>query len=122
MLADKDHELAWQTAATAAEDIVGPDQWLRLAEAREADHPADAVLVYQRVVEHVLATTDRRAYQQAVRILKRAGAAARAAEQTDTFVVYLAELRERHRPTPDPDRTPRQGGAHLKRGRRAPHP
>jgi len=42
-------------------------------------------LVYQRVVEHVLATTDRRAYQQAV------------ADQADTFAVYLAELRERHR-------------------------
>lgn len=57
-------------------------------------------LVYQRVVEHVLATTDRRAYQQAVRILKRADTAARAADQADTFAVYLAELRERHRRRP----------------------
>ena len=100
MLADEDHELAWHTAATAAEETVGPDQWLRLAEAREAGHPADAVLVYQRVIEHVLATTDRRAYQQAVRILKRADTAARAADQADTFAVYLAELRERHRRRP----------------------
>ena len=49
----------------------------------------------------MLETTDRRAYQRAVRILERAGAAARAAEQTATFAVDLAELRERHgrRPT-----------------------
>jgi len=100
MLADEDHELAWHTAATAAKETVGPDQWLRLAEAREAGHPADAVLVYQRVIEHVLATTDRRAYQQAVRILKRADTAARAADQADTFAAYLAELRDRHRRRP----------------------
>lgn len=100
MLGDEDHELAWETAVTAAEETVGPDQWLRLAEAREAGHPADAVLVYQRVVEHVLQTTGRGAYLQAVRILKRAAAAARAADQADVFAVYLAELRERHRRRP----------------------
>ena len=76
LLSDGDRSLAWDTAAAAPSDEIGADLWLRLAESREAEAPADAVAVYQRVADEVLERADRRAYAAAVRILKRARAAA----------------------------------------------
>ncbi|MBA2348667.1 MAG: hypothetical protein H0V81_10270 [Solirubrobacterales bacterium] len=100
MLSDGDGALAWETAVAATEHTVGDELWLRLAETREGEHPADAVLVYRRVVEHVLETTGRGAYLRAVRILKRAADAARAAGESDAFAAYTLDLRERHRRRP----------------------
>lgn len=99
LLDDGDDQLAWVTAARSAEEL-GPDLWLRLAERRELDHPSDAVTVYMRVADGVLETTDRRAYQQAARILKRARSAAQVAGQLDAFNGTIARLRETHRRRP----------------------
>jgi hypothetical protein len=99
LLDDGDDQLAWDTAALSAEDL-GSDLWLRLAERREPEHPSDAVTVYVRVVDEVLEATDRRAYQQAARILKRARSAAQAAGQLDAFNGTVARLRETHRRRP----------------------
>ena len=74
LLSDSDSSLAWDTAAAAQSDEIGADLWLRLAESREAEAPADAVAVYERVADEVLERADRRAYAAAVRILKRARA------------------------------------------------
>lgn len=99
LLDDGDDQFAWDTSARLAEGL-GPDLWLRLAERRELDHPSDAVTVYMRVADEVLETADRRAYQQAARILKRARSAAQAAGQLDAFSSTIARLRETHRRRP----------------------
>lgn len=100
VLGDGDHDLAWSTAVATPEGTVADNQWLRLAEARESDHPADALRVYQQVVDRVLVPADRLAYQQAVRILKPAAAAAQRADQLEAFSDYLAGLREQYRRRP----------------------
>ena len=99
LLGEGDSELAWQTA-TATESDLGLRRWLRLAEAREPAHPADAVPIYWRAVDEALETADRRNYAQAVRILRRAGTAAAAAGEDATFHARLAVLREQHRRRP----------------------
>ncbi len=100
LLADGEPGLAWDAAIAAPRDALGSDLWLRLAESRERDEPADALAIYQRVVGEVLETTDRRAYRSAARILGRAQAAAQSAGELDAFGEYLARLREQHRRRP----------------------
>ncbi len=100
LLGDNEIELAWSTATTAPHDALGSDLWLRLAESREADHPADALPVYQRLADDQLQRADRRAYRSAAWILKRAQAAAHAADMHNAFADYLARLRDQHRRRP----------------------
>src|ERR1019366_8836662 len=60
LLDDGDVELAWQ-AATALRDLdLGERAWLRLAEARQKTHPAEALPVYWRVIRSTLENADRR--------------------------------------------------------------
>jgi hypothetical protein len=100
LVGDGDDQLAWQTAAAASTDELGADLWLRLAERRELTHPSDAMAVYERVVDEVLKTTDRRAYQHAARILKQARSAAQAAGELPAFTSNIARLRQTHRRRP----------------------
>ncbi len=100
LLDDGEDELAWQTATALPDADLGDHAWLRLAEARQKTHPAQALPVYWRLIDGVLQTADRRAYAAAVRLLKRARDAAAAAEEIDAFEARLAALRERHRRRP----------------------
>jgi uncharacterized Zn finger protein len=97
LLDDGDVDLAWQ-AATTTED--GDHTWLRLAEAREKTHPADALPIYWRSIDSTLQTADRRAYASAVRLLKRTRDAATAAGHQVEFEARLLALREQHRRRP----------------------
>jgi uncharacterized Zn finger protein len=100
LLSDGDANLAWEIAQATPNDDLGSDRWLRLAESREANHPADAVPVYERVADEILEKTDRRAYSAAVRVLKRARDAATAAGELPAFDQHIGGLRERHRRRP----------------------
>jgi hypothetical protein len=100
LLGDSETELAWSTATAAPQDALGSDLWLRLAESREGDHPADALPVYQRLANEQLERADRRAYRSAAWILKRAQAAAQAADMHDQFREHVARLRDEHRRRP----------------------
>jgi hypothetical protein len=100
LLSDDDPELAWKTAVANPDWDPGSHRWLRLAENRETQSPADALAVYWRVADDVLQETDRRAYATAIKILKRARAAAQAAGELDAFTQDVARLRERHRRRP----------------------
>ena len=97
LLSDGESSLAWDTAPS---DEIGADLWLRLAESREAEGPADALAVYQRVADEVLERADRRAYAAAVRILKRARAAAQSAGALTEFTEYITHVREQYRRRP----------------------
>ena len=100
LLDDGEDDLAWHTATDLPDPGVGDHAWLRLAEARQKTHPAQALPVYWRLIDSTLETADRRAYAAAVRLLKRARDAAKAAGETDAFETRLAALREQHRRRP----------------------
>lgn len=100
LLGDDEVEFAWTAALAAPRDALGSDLWLRLAERRECDRPADALAVYQQIADEVLEQADRRAYRSAARILQRARAAAQLAGELDAFAEYLTGLRERYRRRP----------------------
>jgi len=99
LLADGEIESAWGLAAEDGDDL-GNERLVRLAEAYEDVDPAASVDVYVRVVESILETTDRRAYQAAVKQLKNARRAAAAAGLVDEHHSYLVGLRDEHRRRP----------------------
>ena len=86
--------------ATARDLEISSTQWLRLAEAREPAAPADAMAVYLRLADDVLARADKRAYRDAVRHLKAARRAATAADRLHEFTEHLTDLRDRNRRRP----------------------
>ncbi|MFT7650784.1 MAG: putative Zn finger protein [Candidatus Poriferisodalaceae bacterium] len=100
LLADGDVVAAWGLAAEDGGVDLGNDRLVRLAEAYEGVDPAASVDVYVRVVESILETTDRRAYQASVKQLKNAKRAAVAAGLADEHQTYLVGLREKHRRRP----------------------
>src|SRR3954470_17623727 len=60
LLSDDELELAWSAATVAPRDALGSELWLRLAERREHDRPADALAVYRRIADEVLEHVERR--------------------------------------------------------------
>jgi hypothetical protein len=100
LLAEGDIDSAWQTSTHDNDTELGLHRWVRLAEARAATHPADALPIYWRAVEDALQTADRRNYAQAVRLLARAKTAAAAAGQDAAFNARLDTLREQQRRRP----------------------
>ncbi len=100
LLADGEPEAAWQVPGAHPEWDPGPQRWMRLAEAREASAPGDALDVYLRLADLQLEATGKAAYVRAVAILKKAAQAARAADRQGAFTAHLTALRERHRRRP----------------------
>lgn len=100
LLADGDVDAAWSAAADAHTEAIGDHRWARLAEEREATHPAAALNVYLRLIDATLEKADRRNYRAAAKQLERAQKAAAAADVSDEFDEHLAALREQHRRRP----------------------
>jgi uncharacterized Zn finger protein len=100
LLEDGDAEQAWTVAVSAGSEELDADQWVRLAESREATSPSDALLVYLGIAGEILEETDRRAYAKAVRLLKRARPAADAAGQRQVFDARISGWREQYRRRP----------------------
>ena len=71
LIDDGDVDLAWSSAESAPREALGPVLWMRLAEARETDRPADAFVIYLRVAGEVLEDANRNAYKSGARILLR---------------------------------------------------
>ncbi|MBN1865624.1 MAG: hypothetical protein JW808_12070 [Victivallales bacterium] len=63
---EKDAEAAWTEAQKGG---CSESLWLKLAKAREKDHPEDAVAIYRRQVEPALQRKNNQSYQEAVRYL-----------------------------------------------------
>jgi hypothetical protein len=100
LLADGEPEAAWQVPGAHPDWDPGPQRWVRLAEAREASAPGDALDVYLRLADLQLETTGKAAYVRAVAILKKAAQAARAADRQGELAAHLASLRKAHRRRP----------------------
>jgi uncharacterized Zn finger protein len=70
--------------------------WFELARAREAEHPEDAIPIYQRRIEAAVASGSNRGYADAARLLQRLrDLFACAGRGTDEASRYVAELRAR---------------------------
>lgn len=68
MVGDKDIENAWREArAGGCSELL----WLQLAQAREADHPEDAIAIYRRQIEPLLRRKNNQSYEEAVAYLDR---------------------------------------------------
>jgi uncharacterized Zn finger protein len=94
LLADGDVDAAW-TAASA--HGCRRSLWLALARAREADHPLDAVPIYQREVEHQVGFKRNDAYREAAALVRGIGRLLERAGRGADLAPYLADLRARHR-------------------------
>ncbi|MFN7149432.1 MAG: SWIM zinc finger domain-containing protein [Microthrixaceae bacterium] len=93
LLYDGEADSAWNAAQT-----YGCDErwWMTLARAREADHPADAIPVYQRTVEALIDKKNAKAYNEAVKLMARIERLHQAAGD-DGWPPYLAGVTTRHR-------------------------
>ncbi len=100
LLSEGDVEEAWSVANEAPDWTPGSSQRLRLAEAREAQRPEQALPWYMLVADELLLETGRRSYARAIPVLKSARRAAEAAGESEWFAGRLAELREHHRRRP----------------------
>lgn len=72
--------------------------WLKLAAAREKEHPADAVPVYQRLVEPIISRMKNDAYEEATRMVQHIRDLMHGMEQQSEFTAYLTNLKLRHKP------------------------
>ena len=96
LLWEDDVDAAWQAAN---EGGCSPDLWLKLADLRRAEHPEDALGVYRRHVEDVIAGKDKRAYAEAVRLIDETMRALYVESgQPEDFDSYVEEVRTAHKP------------------------
>ena len=92
---EKDEEAAWNEALTGG---CRDSLWLDMAKKREKDHPADAVPVYQRLVEPIIARMKNDAYDEATRMILHIRELMHGMGQKAEFAAYLAQVRLRHKP------------------------
>lgn len=85
-----DEDAAWQEACDGG---CTKHFWLKLARKREADHPRDAIAVYQRQVGPIVGRTNNNAYAEAVVLIKRIANLMNGSGDRDDFLQYLAALR-----------------------------
>jgi uncharacterized Zn finger protein len=92
---EKDIEAAWKEAGKGG---CRDELWLKLAQLRENEHPADAVGVYQRLVEPVIDRKKNDAYEEAVRMIAKIQELMEKQGEAKEFAAYLANVRLRHKP------------------------
>lgn len=90
-LAEARVDEAWSEARRGG---CSEDVWFELARAREAEHPEDAIPIYQRRIEASVASGSNRGYADAARLLERLNELfARADRGAEAFAQYVARLR-----------------------------
>lgn len=94
LLYDGDTDGAWDVATT-----VGCDQrwWMTLARAREKDHPADAIPIYQQAVADLIDKKKSGAYKDAVDLMARVQRLYGAADAAEGWTAYLDAVTTQHR-------------------------
>ena len=92
---ERDVDTAWQEAQAGG---CSDDLWMELAAKREKEHPADAIAVYQREVEHIINDKNNSAYEEAVRLLRKVQKLMIPLGRTAEFRSFLTDVRTRHKP------------------------
>lgn len=94
LLHEDDSDAAWREAqAGGCSDRL----WLRLAEAREKDHPEDAAPIYMKQAEQAIAGTSNSRYDEPVSLLVKAAALMKRMDRSREFSHHLESLRVRHK-------------------------
>ncbi|MEM9347501.1 MAG: DUF6880 family protein [Planctomycetota bacterium] len=89
-----DTETAWQEAQAGG---CRESLWLKLAEHRELEHPADAIAVYQELVPAHVEQTNTRGYEEAMILIRRIHALMPKAKMAKQFPKYQSTLRESYK-------------------------
>jgi len=92
---EKNTDTAWDEARRGG---CSDHFWLKLAAVREKDHPADAVPVYQRMVEPIILRMKNDAYEEATQMVKHIGELMRGLGRHAEFAAYLADVKSRNKP------------------------
>jgi uncharacterized Zn finger protein len=96
LLWENDPDAAWQAACDGG---CTPALWLQLADQRRARHPQDALTVYRRHVENIIAHKDKRSYAEAVALVDDTiRALYTECDRAGDFAAYIHELRAAHKP------------------------
>src|SRR5204862_6809362 len=90
LLWEKRYDEAWQEACAGG---CADDLWMQLAAAREAEHPADALTIYQGRIAPLIELTNNTAYEQAVELLRKVRRLMLRLGRALEFADYLATLR-----------------------------
>jgi uncharacterized Zn finger protein len=83
---------AWREAMSAR---CSDDLWLELAARRGSDHPADAVPIYQRLVESTVARTNNNAYHEAMGLIRNVRDLLARLDRAAEFDEYVQSVRAR---------------------------
>ncbi len=95
LLFDEDVDGAWAEASAAG---CRRDLWQELARRREAEHPLEAIPIWQAKVERLIGLKKNQAYADAVALISHVGRLMTAAERSADFAPYAAQLRITHKP------------------------
>lgn len=95
LLWENDVDAAWEEAKAGG---CGNDLWMELAKRREKQHPEDALFIVEGQIEPTLSGKDKYAYEQAVRLLRKARALMVRLGREEKFGGLLAAVRAAHRP------------------------
>lgn len=93
-LHEGDADAAWREAKAGG---CSGDLWLRLARARESEHPADAAAIYLKHAEAAVAATHDGRYEAAVDLLIKAAATMKRIDRSMEFVHTLEKLRAKYK-------------------------
>lgn len=91
---EKNTEAAWDAASRGT---ISDQLWLKLAVAREEDHPGDAVPIYRRLIETAVAQTNNTSYEDAIKLLKRLKPLVMRLGMPTEFGQYVALLRAKYK-------------------------
>lgn len=91
---EKNSEAAWEAASRGT---ISDRLWLRLAVAREEDHPGDVVPIYRRLIETAVAQTNNTSYEEAIKLLKRLKPLVVNSGMPAEFGQYVALLRAKYK-------------------------
>lgn len=94
LLWEKELEAAWREAKAGG---CSPALWMQLAERREKTHPAEALPIYQRLIEPTLGPTNKEAYGRAVALVRKVQGLMGRLGKKKEFGRYLESVRTANR-------------------------
>ena len=92
---EKDVDSAWKEAQ---EGGCSDALWMKLAALREKKYPTEAVEVYKKQVERIIAGKNNAAYAEATELITRIRTLMKKMGADEGFATYLSDVRARHKP------------------------
>jgi uncharacterized Zn finger protein len=90
-----DVDAAWEEAVEGGCSV---RLWMELAERREADHPEDALPIYQEHVERLIGQKNNQGYAEAVELMRKVNELMARLGRGQEFPAYVASVRAAHKP------------------------